>query len=98
MVNNVEIHGVSIILRVRYEGRVWNIFCYRSINYLTAQCLRGDVLHRSRLETAMIQCLNLLKSRLREGLESLQKIIIELYRIYFTRKQISYVKTIWKMG
>jgi hypothetical protein len=97
MVNNVEIIGVSIVLRVRYVGRVWTVFCYRSIHYLTASCLHGDRAQRSQLERDMMQCLTILKSGLCGDVESLQKTIIKLCRVYFTRKQISYAKTTWMM-
>ena len=97
-VRHVEINGVTIVLRVRYGGRVWTVFCYRSIHYLTASCLYGCALQRMRLEKDMRRCLTILKSRLRsDGEEALQKKIIKLCRIYFTRKQLSDVNATWLM-
>jgi hypothetical protein len=98
IIRHVEINGVTIILRVNYGGRVWTVFCYRSIHYLSASCLYGDVLQKMRLEKDMRRCLTILKSKLRnEGEEALQKQIIKLCHIYFTRQQLSDVNTTWEM-
>jgi hypothetical protein len=66
VVSNVEIYGTSIILRVRYEKRVWSVFCYRSIGYLTVQCVRANAEHCANLKNTMIQCLTLLQLGIRD--------------------------------
>jgi hypothetical protein len=96
LVEKVEIINTSIILRIRYVGRVWTLFCYRSIPHLTVDCFHADRVVRLQLERDMIRCLTILKSGLCMPVESLQKTIIKLCRVYFTRKQISCAKTTWR--
>jgi hypothetical protein len=95
MVRGVEIHRAIIILRVCYGGRVWVVYCYRSIPHLTVGCLHACAEKSLQLERQMIQCLTALKCT---DVKPLQEYIIKECRVYFTREQIKYIKTEWLPG
>ena len=94
MMRHIEIIGQAIIiLRVYYCGRVWVVYCYSSIPHLTVGCLHVDRVKSLQLEKQMILCLTVLKCGLCMDVEPLQKKIIKMCSVYFTREQIRYVKT-----
>jgi hypothetical protein len=92
VVRDVEIFHQSIILRVYYRGRVWIVYCYRSIPHLTAQCLLGNIEDRIRVEEKMKICLSALKWGLCLDAKLLQRRMVNVCRIYFTVEQLSTVK------
>jgi hypothetical protein len=57
MVHGIEIHQAIFILQVYYWGRVWVVYCYRSIPSLTVGCVHAERVKSLQLETCMIKCL-----------------------------------------